>query len=61
MAQKTRFLEYLRSELAGVQAASAPSRTALALRGPPAGLPEEATALPLPLYVLYSQLLAAEV
>ena len=60
VAQKTRFLQYLRSELAAIQAASAPSRAALALRGPPAGLPEEAKALPLPLYVLYSQLLAAE-
>ncbi len=60
MAQKTRFLEYLRSELAAIRAASAPSRAALALRGPPAELPEEAKALPLPLYVLYSQLHAAE-
>ena len=61
VAQKTRFLEHLRSELAAIQAASAPSRVALALSGPPAGLPEEAKALPLPLYLLCCQLLAVEV
>ena len=61
VAQKTRFLEHLRSELSAIQAASAPSRAALALTGPPAGLPGEAKALPLPLYVLCCQLLAAEV
>ena len=59
MAQKTRFLEHLRSELAAIQAAAAPSRTALALSSAP-GISEAAKALPLPLYLLYCQLLAAQ-
>ena len=61
VAQKTRFLEHLRSELAALQAATAPSRAALALDGTPASLPAEAQALSLPLYLIYSQLLAAQV
>ena len=60
VAQKTRFLEHLRSELAAIQAAAVPSRTALAINGAEAKLPAEAQALSLPLYLIYSQLLAAE-
>jgi hypothetical protein len=61
VAQKTRFLENLRSELAAIQAAAAPARTALALNGAAAKLPAEAQALSLPLYLIYSQLSAAAV
>lgn len=60
MAQKTRFLETLRAELAAIEKAAAPVRVHLGLVAPIA-LPAEAEDLPLPLFVLFSQLSAAQV
>ena len=44
-----------------MQAAAAPSRSALELNDAAAKLPADAEALPLPLYLIYSQLLSVEV
>lgn len=61
VAQKTRFLETLRTELGAIETAAMPVREHLGLAALAAPLPAEAEALPLPLYVLLSQLSAAQV
>ena len=60
-AQKARFLETLRTELGAIESSALPVRGCLSLAPLLAPLPAEAEVLPLPLYVLLSQLSAAQV
>ena len=60
-AQKARFLETLRTELGAIESRTLGVRDYLGLAALARPLPEEAGTLPLPLYILLSQLSAAQV
>lgn len=60
-AQKARFLETLRTELGVIESGTRGLRDYLGLAALARPLPAEAGTLPLPLYILLSQLSAAQV
>lgn len=61
MAQKRRFADSLAAELGAIREAAGPLRAALSAAPPGAALPDRAEQLPLPLYVVLTQLLATKV